>query len=109
MDSDAVKLILESQERTFRSTMDIVVKQLYEKIKSVESTTADLTRSLEFSQADLIELQNEVRELRKSNDYKQVIIEELQSRTSELEQRVNYQEDYSRRNNLRITGLQEQP
>ncbi|KAK4309590.1 hypothetical protein Pmani_018787 [Petrolisthes manimaculis] len=27
----------------------------------------------------------------------------------ELEQRQNYQEDYNRRNNIRITGLQEQP
>ena len=38
-----------------------------------------------------------------------MIIDEIQVRVTELEQRVNYQEDYSRRNNLRITGLQEQP
>ena len=37
-----------------------------------------------------------------------MVVEGLQSRIAELEQRVNYQEGYSRRNNLRITGLQEQ-
>ena len=39
---------------------------------------------------------------------KQVIINGLQARIVELERRLNYQEDYSRRNNLRITGLKEQ-
>ncbi|MPC32148.1 hypothetical protein E2C01_025454 [Portunus trituberculatus] len=47
--------------------------------------------------------------LRNSSNEKQVIIEQLQSKVNVLEQRINIQEDHSRRNNLRIAGLQEQP
>ncbi|KAG0711150.1 Facilitated trehalose transporter Tret1 [Chionoecetes opilio] len=60
-------------------------------------------------QHKVLDLKNNVKVLQKSNNEKQVAVEELQSRVAENEHRVNYQEDYSRRNNLRIIGLKEQP
>ena len=109
MELEAFKLLLEAQERTLRSAMDIVVKQMQERIQLVEGTVTDLIKSLEFSQAELKDLKDEAKKLRTSSNEQQTIIERLQSKVQALEQRVNYQEDYNRRNNLRITGLQEQP
>ena len=109
MDLTAVKLLLESQERSFRSAMDLVVEQMTSRIKECEGNVGDLIRSLEFSQSEVLDLKNEVKFLQKADSDKQKVIEHLQIKITELEQRVNSQEDYSRRNNLRITGLPEQP
>lgn len=108
MDLDAVKLLLEAHERAFKSALEVVVDQLKEKIQKTEGTVTDLIKSLEFSQSEIVDLKNQVKVLQQSNTEKQKCIEGLRSTINELQQRVNYQEDYSRRNNIRITGLQEQ-
>lgn len=109
MDLDAIKVLLEAQERTFRTAMDIVVEQLKSRIQTMEGTIADLIKSLEFTQAEVLDYKGEIKSLRKSDNEKKIIIEGLKTRIDELERRLNYQEDYNRRNNLRITGIQEQP
>ncbi|KAK3882340.1 hypothetical protein Pcinc_013271 [Petrolisthes cinctipes] len=109
MDLDALKLLLEAQERTYKSAMDIVVEQFNSRMEKAEDKTADLIRSLEFSQAEIQDLKNEVKVLNKFTSESKSIIEGLQSRNIDMERRLNYQEDYSRRNNLRITGIAEQP
>ncbi|KAK3893781.1 hypothetical protein Pcinc_002416 [Petrolisthes cinctipes] len=109
MDLDAVKVLLESQERTFRSALELVVEQWKERIRLVEGKMTDLTKSHEFSQAEILDLKNNEKVLQKLNKEKQVAVEELQSRVAELNHQLNYQEDYTRHNNLRISGLKEQP
>lgn len=109
MDLDAVKVLLESQDRAFRTALDVVVDQLKSRIQVLEGTTTDLIKSLEYSQAEVRDLQSDLRVLRKSDSEKSVMIDDLKLRLGELAKRLNYQEDYSRRNNLRITGITEQP
>lgn len=108
MNLEAVKVLLDSQERAFRSALDVVVEQLKSRIQAAENATSEVIRSLEFSQADIRELKDKVNVLQKSEAEKEAAIESLQTKVSELERRLNYQEDYSRRNNLRITGFTEQ-
>ncbi|KAK3887048.1 hypothetical protein Pcinc_008813 [Petrolisthes cinctipes] len=109
MDTEAVKVLLEAQDRTFRTAIDLVVEQLKSRLQAAEGTVLDLTRSLEFSQQELKDLQSEVKVLKGSDKDHKDTIEVLKTRVVELEQRQNYQEDYNRRNNIRITGLKEQP
>ena len=109
MDISAFKALLEAQDRTLRSAMDIVVKQFQDRCKSTEGTVTELVKSLEFSQKEIDEWKHRVKVLEKENSDKKDMIEQLQTRVCELEKRSNYQEDYNRRNNLRISGLQEQP
>ncbi len=101
MDTEVIKVLLDSQEKTFHTAMDFVVDQFKSRIREAEVTIQDLTRSLEFSQAEVKDLQSEVKELRKFAS------EILKSQIKDLEQRQNYQEDYNRRNNLRISGIEE--
>ena len=109
MDTEDIKLVLEAQERTHRSLMEFIVKQLQDRIQTLESNVTDLTKSLEFTLAEIVDLKSDVKQLRKSDSDKQAVVELLQSTLNELNQRVNYQEDHSRRNNLRITGVREMP
>ncbi|KAK4324876.1 hypothetical protein Pmani_004526 [Petrolisthes manimaculis] len=108
MDINAVKVLLEAQERTIRSAMELVIDQLKERIKIAEGTVSDLIKSVEFSQAEILDLKKDISELRNSDSDKQTVINDLQSRIVVLKQCQNYQEDYNRRNNLRITGLLEE-
>lgn len=102
-------MLLETQDKTFKSALDIVVDQLKSRIQSAEGTITELVRSLEFSQAELKDLQSELRVLRNSDCEQKAEIDMLKLKVGELEKRANYQEDYNRRNNLRITGVLEKP
>ena len=107
METNDIKLLLDSQERAFRSAVDVIVQQFEGRISSMETTISDLTTSLEYTQAELQDMKREAVYLKKSNSDNQSIIQDNDRRTADLEQRLNYQEDYSRRNNLRISGLEE--
>ncbi|KAK4320184.1 hypothetical protein Pmani_008947 [Petrolisthes manimaculis] len=109
MDLEAIKVLLDSQERTFRTATDLIVDQFKSRIQEAEVTIQDLTRSLEFSQAEVKDLQREVKELRKFESESKSTSEVLKAQIKDIEQRQNYQEDYSRRNNLRIRGIEEKP
>lgn len=109
MDSEAVNLLLETQQKAFRSAVDNNLDQLKEKIQNNERNIADLVKSLEFSQAEIIDLKSEVKVLQESIKDSHITIVKMSDRIVELESRINYNEDYSRRNNLRITGIKEQP
>lgn len=102
MELDAIKVLLEAQERTLRNAMD-------SKITTLEGTVADLVKSLEFTQAEVVEYKGELKSLKKSESEAKTIIVGLKTKIDELEKRLNAQEDYSRRHNLRFTGIPEQP
>lgn len=109
MDLEAIKVLLDAQDKTFKTVMDVVLSQLNSRIKKAEETTAEVIKSLEFTQAELKETQSEVRVLRQSEAEKSKTIDNMKLQLSELEKRANYQEDYNRRLNLRFTGIEELP
>lgn len=116
MDSDTITTILEAQDRAYRAALEICQKQVNEKVNSLETTVRELRRSLEFSQQEVDELQREVKQLEREGEAKKATLQELKNQCSaadgtarELEDRCNYLEDYSRRNNIHITGLEEKP
>ncbi|KAK3893299.1 hypothetical protein Pcinc_002855 [Petrolisthes cinctipes] len=97
MDSSLLKTMLESQERAYKAAMEVVVKQMNDQIKKLEGKVSDLTVSLEFTQREVDELKSEIKEQTKSSHEKM----------KQLEERINYQEDYSRKKNVRISGVEE--
>ena len=107
MDSETLKVLLKSQEGAFKSAMDVVSEQLKSRITSLESTVSDLRTSLEFSQAEIVDLKNEVKNYDKINREKTAALDDCKKRILELQQQVNYQDDYMRRPNLRISGVPE--
>ena len=90
------------------------MKQVNENITSLNCRVNELTTSVEFSQKeveDLKEAKKEYKQLMKTNnEVMRKLKEDLQAREKcivDLEERVNYQEDYSRRSNVHIFGMEE--
>lgn len=108
MNIEAVKVLLDAQDKTFKTAIDIVVDQLNARIVKAEETVADVIKSLEFSQAEVKDLQGEVKSLRQAEVEKNKVIDNLNLQLDELQKRVNQQEDYSRRMNIRFTGIEKQ-
>lgn len=104
-----MKVLLEEQDKTFRTSFDVFLYQLKSRKQQSEVTITDLVKNLEFTQAEVKELQSEVLVLNKSNSEQKTTIENLRAQIEELQRKTTYQEDYDRRNNLRFTGIKEQP
>lgn len=109
-----IKTLLESQERAYKSAMDTVVKQMNDRIMKLESTVSDLTTSLQFSQREIDDLKSTIKEHEKEKqmikgkmDQQTSIINLNKSEIEGLGERCNYMENFSRRNNVRITGVEE--
>lgn len=60
-----------------------------------------------LTQAEVLDLKNEIWETRKSASDNKAKVQEYDWKIEDLEQRFNYQEDYCRRNNLHISDLEE--
>ncbi|KAK3871114.1 hypothetical protein Pcinc_023760 [Petrolisthes cinctipes] len=101
-------MLLESQERAYKSALDMVVKQMNDQINKLENKVSDLITSLEFTQREVDDLKSNAREHDKEKKEDRTIIEKVVLKVKDLEEKVIYQEDYSRRKNLRISGLEEQ-
>ena len=107
MDPETLKVLLSSQEKAFRAALDITADQEKARIATLELRVGDLVRSLEFTQAEVQDLKVENKTLLKSDHENRALIDDYKTRVEHLEQRLNYQEDYSRRLNLRFSGVHE--
>ena len=104
---DEIDLLLKTQQGALRESINILIETFNDKIKTLEST---ITNSLQ-----------EIKELKAECRDKQVKIDNLKTKVEELEinfegtrididpinNRIDYLDDQSRRNNLRIDGLPE--
>lgn len=109
-----IKAMLDSQERAYKSAMDILVKQMTERVDKLEGKVSELTASLEFTQHEVDDLKaiNKEHEREKKDAMSKIasLTDQLNisnERLKDLEGRINYQEDYNRRKNLRISGIEE--
>lgn len=116
MDVEMFKLLLSTQDQAYRGALEIMMKQIHEEVGSLRSTVDDLRKSLEFTQGEVDNLRTEVKKLEKEKAADKTIIQDLrkQCHTANenceiLEDRCDYLEDYSRRNNVHITGMEERP
>ncbi len=115
MDSATITKLLESQERAYKNAMDVVVKSFTERVHKLEGNVSDLTASLEFSQKEIDSLKTSIKTYEAERVANKATIDKLsqdinstQIKIKDMEDRINCQEDYSRRNNIRISGVEEQ-
>lgn len=114
IDSATLKMLMDSQERAFRSALDVVVQQMGDQIRKLEDKVRDLTTSLEYTQQEVDQLKTNAKEHDKERKEDKTKIEKLMQqdessnlKIKDLEDKIIYQEDYMRRKNLRISGLEE--
>lgn len=114
MDSTLLKSMLEPQERVYKAAMEMLVKQLNNPIKQLlEGKVSDLATSLEFpqreddgrrSQSKAHEEDMEGAKIKIDNLTEQ--IELSNKKIKEPEERINYQDNYGRRKNVRVSGME---
>lgn len=104
-----LKTILASQDEAYKGALDLFMKNINEKLRDNDNVIKDLTRSLEFTQAEVQDLKQQVTRLESEKQEDKNIICTLRKSAETLEARANYMEDYSRRKNLHISGLEERP
>lgn len=114
MDPTLLKTVLESQQAAYKGATDILVSQFNSRIVTLEEKVLEVIKSLEFSQKEVDELKTEIKKLKKDKEEDNKRIAELvkcneavKEQMRDLEKLYNYQEDYNRRNNLRISGVKE--
>lgn len=110
--------MLQMQERMFKSFFDSIVTnvntrldslthsvaELKARIASSEKETSDLRTSLEFSQKDIDDMKPSLLKLQELDS----AIEEIQDDLNHQEEQMEYLENQSRRNNVRIDGIPEE-
>lgn len=102
--AEETKLYLEAalskQADDLKSHFDNALKELYKKVD-------DLKQSLEFSQQDITELKSQLARQQEDLWEKDEKILNLQTNVSDMRKKLTYQENQSRRNNLRVNGIPE--
>ena len=90
------------------------MRQVNKNVKSLQSTMSELRSSLEFTQKDVEDMKQEAKQYKEEKKNDQEMINKLnedlhasKKMIKELEEKMNYQEDYSRRNNLQLIGIEE--
>ena len=98
-----LKLLLEVQANGYNDSIDRLHREMSEMKKHYDEKIRDLEISLEYSYKDM-------EEIKKSMTPKDVFVK-MEDRSRDelqrLDSRINKQEDYSRKHNLRIDGLEE--
>ncbi len=110
-----IKLLLSIQDQAYRDALEMMMR-VFDEMGSLRSTADELRRSIEFIQAEVDDLRNEIKKLEKEKEADKTTIQELKQQCQlagenidVLDDLCNYLDDYSRQNNVHITGLEEWP
>ena len=109
---DNLKLLLQLQAEGYKDSIDRLYATVRELQQDYSAKIVELTTSLEFSQKCVDDLKKEVKLLQTENEKKSTrdqIIDFQLTNIKQIERQVAKQEDYSRRNNIRIDGMVESP
>ena len=104
---EVVKGLLQVQESALRTMVETMFKGIKDDIKEIRREVADLRSSLEFSQGNISSIENK---LNAANDKLMLQDSAAETRVSYgngLQDKVEYLENQSRRNNIRIIGVEE--
>ena len=104
---EAMKGLMEVQERAFRSMVEIMFNCLKDDIEEIRKDVQDLRSSLEFSQTNISALESKLDAANSQICLQSTTIEEHVNNVGSLHDQVEYLENQSRRNNIRIVGVDE--
>ena len=113
-----MQVMLSVQSRAFKDCLEIFVAKYDKENAELRKTISEMERSLEFKDKlheDLIKsvraiectMKDEREAHAKTIGELQDEVKALTDKLSDCESRLNYQDDQSRRNNIRISGLPE--
>ena len=101
------KELLDMQEKSFKALVTMLVDGLKADVKDIKSELNEVKNSLSFSGRDITEIQDKIKVL--SNQLKEVDVQVFNHHESlgHVLGKQEYLENQSRRNNVYVTGIQE--
>ena len=100
-------MILEIQQKAYRDSTDLLFSSLNRRLDEQCKLINDLKYSLEFTQDETRTLKTDFEKLKKESDEQKKTIEHQRETIEILRKKQDSQEDYSRRKNIRIDGLED--
>ena len=104
-----IRELLQSQERMFKNFVESVAASLTKRVDDLVTTIAELKASLEFSQKDTELHKTQITLLDTNLQSAVEEITKLQTLGAKQLEKATYLENQSRRNNVRIEGIVEEP
>lgn len=104
--------MLDMQLKAYKEGTDLLLEDITSRLRQLEQRHSELIHSLQFTQGEVLALQSENKALKEEiSVIKKEAIQksDFEDKFNKLTTRIDYHEDYSRRNNLRVDGLEEQP
>ena len=95
--------MMQMQERMFKTMFESVLSSVNTRIDEVVKSLAELRASLQYSQRDIDDLMKSTDELAMIEDE----FDDIQHTLDKHEDKLEYLENQSRRNNIRIDGITE--
>lgn len=105
-------MLLEVQQKAYKDATELLMTTVTSRLQQLENRNQELLRSLEFTQSEVDLIKNENTKLKEDlSNLKIELIKktDTEEKINKINDRLDYQEDYSRRNNLRFDGLEERP
>ena len=102
-----VRELLEIQDRSYRSTFQLLLTDMKEDVKSLKKDIDELKHSLQFSQKDIKDLQDKTLAIEKKIGKCSKTVNQHDEDLEDVSNQIEYLENQSRRNNLKITGVEE--
>ena len=98
-----LKQMLEVQESMFRRMFDSVTSSLTVRVDDLVKTVAELKASIEFTQSEVANLKPVLTKLEETNK----VIDNTKQSIALHKNKLEYMENQSRRNNIRVQGISE--
>ena len=113
---DVIKLLLETQNNAFKSSLQIFVEQMDSTMNSFRTDLQELKDNFTFMEQNIKELKDEMKDCKRNCNADRTQVLELQAQLQSskvsfeaLTTRCNNLDDQSRLNNLVVGGIQEDP
>lgn len=108
MDKDTLKEYLLIQQTAYKDATSLLFDSLNKRIDDQNTKLYDLQKSLEFSQEELRMAKNEIKICKNEVKEQAQQLEECKIEIVSLNGQLAKHEDYSRRKNIRIDGMEEE-
>ena len=102
-----VRELLEIQDRSHRSTFQLLLTDMKEDVKSLKKDIDKLKHSLQFSQKDIKDLQDKTLAIEKKIGKCSKTLNQHDEDLEDVSNQIEYLENQSRRNFLKIIGVEE--
>ena len=102
-----VKELMAVQERAYKNAIEILFSEVKNDIRNLNNEIQEMKCSLQFSQKDIDDLNSKVTSIDSKLNSQHIALEHIDKECEGISNQVDYLENQSRRNNIKILGLAE--